>query len=193
MKTRRSRGELGKLQTATVADFWGQAVKRPSGCWEWAGRGLPKGCGRFQIDKKEWLAHRFSYFLAHGPIPEGLCVCHKCDNPKCVNPDHLFLGTNADNIADMRKKDRHTRGEKVAWARLCDGDVKEIRSKYNPYIVTAGQLAKEYGVNEKTIRRIVQGKTWKHLPVQAYVTDLCGPLRNCETGRYLASDKETGK
>ncbi len=88
--------------------FW-KKIRKPdfaNGCWEWLGYLDPKGYGTFGVNNKVFKAHRYSYLIHFGPIPEKLCVCHHCDNPQCCNPDHLFLGTHNDNMQDMIKKGR---------------------------------------------------------------------------------------
>jgi hypothetical protein len=87
--------------------FWAK-VQKGDGCWEWSAGRLPVGYGRFRVSpEREALAHRYSYELNVGPVPDGLCVLHRCDNPSCVRPDHLFVGTHKDNTQDMFGKDRH--------------------------------------------------------------------------------------
>jgi hypothetical protein len=97
----------------TVDKFWARVDKQPDGCWEWQGCRTPKNYGVFGIKRKHWLAHRFAFYHAVGPFDPSLLVCHKCDNPPCVNPDHLFLGTQLDNIQDCLRKGRHWLSKRV--------------------------------------------------------------------------------
>lgn len=89
-------------------------INSPNGCWGWTGSRYPDGRPRFSIGTKWFTASRVAYELLVGNIPEGMCVCHKCDNPECTNPEHLFLGTQADNLMDMTTKGRRAKGDKVA-------------------------------------------------------------------------------
>lgn len=112
------------------------------------------------------LAHRYSWELHRGPIPEGLCVCHNCpggDNPSCVNPDHMFLGTISDNMRDAGKKGMIVHGSKHAFAKLTEDDVKTIRELYRSGAKRLFELAKHYGVNSMTLRDAAIGKSWKHV------------------------------
>src|SRR5882672_10379584 len=86
--------------------FWRKVDKRPFGCWVWTAWKNSKGYGNFNIGERKWKAHRLSYTFFYGPIPDGLLVLHRCDNPSCVNPDHLFLGTARDNFQDAISKKR---------------------------------------------------------------------------------------
>ena len=111
------------------------------------------------------LAHRYSYELHFGKIPDGLCVCHHCDNPSCVNPKHLFLGTHKDNMQDSFKKNRMTIncGDNHGNSKLKSEQIKEIRSKYVPYKYSTCKLAREYNVSQANIFDIVMNKSWKHI------------------------------
>jgi len=135
-------------------------------CWEWTA-GLIDGYGQFKNrDGGERLAHRRSYTLYVGPIPNGMLVCHTCDNKICVNPKHLFLGTVQDNITDMVLKDRNARGERNFKAKLTDENVNEIRSLYlrdSYHSSNAKELSKKFNVSVITIQRIVRNSSWKHL------------------------------
>lgn len=128
-----------------------------SGCWRWTGW-LRNGYGVIQVRRKRLIAHRVSWEVHRGPIPAGLCVLHRCDNPACVNPEHLFLGTQADNNHDMATKGRAKppSGERHFRAKLTDAQVLEIARQ--PATETAPAVASRYGVNAETIRRIRRGE-----------------------------------
>lgn len=140
--------------------FWNKVNKTP-GCWEWTGHRLREGYGRLRMGsrtdgtRRQELAHRVSYELHRGEIPPGLIVRHTCDNPSCVNPDHLELGTDADNARDKAVRDR-------AVTKLSPVQVNEIRERRD-----AGErlktLAAEYGVRESTISRIANRRRRKHV------------------------------
>lgn len=133
-------------------------------CWVWT-RCLDKdGYGQFQV-LGECKAHRVSYRLLVGEIPKGMKVLHKCDNPSCVNPAHLFLGTNDDNMKDMSNKGRAAKGETNGNSKLTKADVLEIRARYKPRHKRDGRghLAVEFGVEEYYITHIIRRKVWKHI------------------------------
>jgi hypothetical protein len=112
--------------------FWGK-VKKGERCWSWLRGCYSAGYGQFKAGGKGYAAHRLSYEISVGPIPEGMCVLHKCDNPPCVNPDHLFLGTQKENMQDCVNKKRHfstqTKGSRHPNGKLTDDEVREIRKK----------------------------------------------------------------
>jgi hypothetical protein len=144
--------------------FWAK-VSKSDGCWLWTGSRNDRGYGNFNNNGRTVQAHRLSYELAMGPIPKGMNVCHRCDSPGCVNPDHLFLGTHLDNMRDRDAKGRRVapRGEANGFAKLTEAQVIEIRERYIPYKVSLPRLAREYGVHHSTIYDIVRGVTWTRI------------------------------
>lgn len=134
-------------------------------CWEWQrGKSVIGGYGNFDLRGKTFRAHRIAFFMGNGADPKDLCVCHKCDNPACVNPNHLFLGTDKDNVHDMHKKGRFSvrRGEENNLSKLKEGQVKEILEKHKNG-QSASSLCKEYNVSSTVIYSIVNRITWKYL------------------------------
>ena len=149
--------------------------KKTKGCWVWKGAVSNHRYGAI-IDEpgpnRMMLgAHRVSWSIHNGSIPKGIFVCHKCDNPPCVRPSHLFLGTNSDNMTDKIKKARHTFGSNCKNAILNEKKVFKIRSSFIPYKVTAKQLAKKYNVLVGTINGVLEGRTWKHVKFKKIIHD----------------------
>ena len=138
-----------------------------SPCIEWPKSRFKYGYGARWFRGAMWRAHRVAWTIERGEIPEGLHVLHRCDNRACVNVAHLFLGTNADNVADMNAKRRAKipllRGERHAMSKLTSEKVLEIRDKYAKGGITQKELASEYGVDHTTISLIVRRKIWSHI------------------------------
>lgn len=135
-------------------------------CWEWTGCVTPNGYPQIAFKRKPHYAHRLSFALFIGPIPEGHLVCHKCDNRCCVNPSHLFTGSAKDNAEDASQKGRIPHGEQQYKAKLTDSDVVFSRSAYwNSKSVTQQHLADKFGVSRGTIGKMLRGEKWKHVPL----------------------------
>jgi len=149
---------------STEENFWAKVIKRgPDDCWEWTACKLPSGHGQFSYNKRLGLAHRYSYELHIGLIPDGMCVCHHCDNPSCVNPAHLFLGTKADNNQDKAQKGRSERGSDHHFAKFTEEQVRTIRERYAQGGITHEELSKEYGVTRSAISYIIRRERWGHV------------------------------
>ncbi len=163
---------FGSGVTPLAVRFWAKVEKKSADeCWPWLGAKLNRGYGKLLgNDRKIVLAHRVSWEIANGSaIPDGLFVCHHCDNPPCVNPTHLFLGTQLDNMRDMVGKGHQSaslhpesfRGAKNGRAKLTEDDVRAIRLAHDGH--NAEALAAEYGVSDGTIYSLLSGKTWRHI------------------------------
>jgi hypothetical protein len=164
------------LTPKDIDRFWSKVDKTET-CWLWT-KGTTVGYGSFRLPCGSFLAHRISWMLVHGPIADGLFVCHHCDTPRCVRPDHLFLGTIADNVRDAASKGRMPSGDKHWTHRmperrvigeqhgatpLTDDDVREIRRLYATSTITQDALAKRYGIGQASIFHILKRHTWRHI------------------------------
>ena len=134
-------------------------------CWVWQGCKDKNGYGRMTYHGKDKRAHRIAYALFHGEEPpSNILICHRCDNPSCVNPKHLFAGTNGDNVRDMVRKGHHRdiSGEANPMAKLTEADVIEIRKMIADGF-SKRIIAHQFGVSERYIYYIVTKRTWKHI------------------------------
>lgn len=151
-----------------VEVFWSKVNKNgplmagmETRCWVWtAGRVKEDSYGQFKFEGRVQLAHRVAWNLLHGPIPEGMCVLHECDNPPCVR--HLFLGTQGENNEDRDRKGRQVsrRGEEHGRAKLTEKQVEAIRAEHAPRKITPQMLAEKYGVSRTAVRKILSGENW---------------------------------
>lgn len=142
-----------------------------SGCMEWQGAIARNGYGMVRRGGRAFTVTRLMMHFVHGfDLKSELHVLHRCDNPRCVNTAHLFLGTTQDNIKDKVNKDRHNRGRRVWKARLCDDDVREIFRLYNVGL-NPNQIAKRYNIQRSSIYLILQRKAWKHVQVDKQLTN----------------------
>ena len=139
-------------------------INTKNGCWEWTAYKDPNGYGRFRFDGQMRQAHRWSYQQHVGEIPANMCVCHQCDNPRCVNPEHLFLGTHQENMRDMMAKGRHRRSDSAGLRKLCESDVRAVKAMLPKHgRGVCAFLARWFGVSRKTISYIKRGKLWSHV------------------------------
>ncbi len=174
------RGLSGHWTASPEERFWSKVERRGADeCWPWRAYQDPLGYGALRWDGKVEDAHRVSWRLANGPIPEGLGVLHRCDNPECVNPQHLFLGTPGDNARDRVQKGRNAdikgdrnpsrihrlsmpRGEGHTSAKLTEQQVRAIRNAAASG-TSCCELGRQYGLNNASIGRIVRRITWRHV------------------------------
>jgi uncharacterized protein YerC len=143
-----------------MKNFWSK-VDKTKDCWEWKAYKDKKGYGKFNLNGNTVRTHRVSWILTYGN-PGNLCVLHKCDNPSCVNPEHLFLGTYDDNNKDRNKKGRQAKGVNIKNSKLNELDIPVIRKK-----ISNGEsyrkIAKDYGISHVQIVYIKNKKTWSHV------------------------------
>lgn len=144
-------------------------ILRTEGCWLYQGFITETGYGRLKFDGAYQYAHRVSYQMYCGPIADGSCICHHCDNPCCVNPKHLFLGSRGDNVRDMDEKGRRLSayGEQSGVARWHNGEIEEMRRLYHEG-VDLRLLGLMFRTAESAISTIVRGKTWRHIPIKPF-------------------------
>ena len=143
-------------------------VRKSEACWWWEGTKNNKGYGMFMaVSPAKSLAHRFSYELVNGSIPKGKNILHQCDNPACVNPAHLVLGTHAENMRDMHRKRRGKfvahKGEHNGSSKLTDDQVRNMRRQYSGGGVTQAKLAEQFGVSRTLVSNVVTRLAWKHV------------------------------
>lgn len=156
--------DLSNVDEAFRARFWSKVnVGHRTSCWPWARYCKPEGYGQFTLSKGVFTtSSRVAYALARGPIEELMYICHRCDNPPCCNPAHLFLGTQTDNTNDSVSKGRANRshGEDHRDHKLTAEDVRAIRA--TPIVYgTRALLARQYGVNLHSIDKVLNGTSWK--------------------------------
>ena len=139
-------------------------IRKTEGCWEWTASCAGKGYGQMKLprERKQAYAHRLAYLIYKGEIPPRRGVCHTCDNPKCCNPEHLFLGTSHDNHMDMVSKSRHLAGAKNGSAKLTESEVLQIRGCL-ALGLPQRKIAAMFDVSQITISRISTGQRWKHI------------------------------
>lgn len=145
-----------------ILRFEAKFIPEPNtGCWIWLASRHPQGYGTFGIDGKVYYAHRVSWLIYRGDLPLGMKVCHSCDNEWCVNPEHLWLGSQAENVADsvLKGRARRPQGEEHASAKLTEQDILSIRRDIRP----RSEIAAEYGCTKENIGMIKSGKTWRHV------------------------------
>lgn len=156
-------GRSGRKRMSLEEKFWEKVDKKGEDeCWNWKGALNKDRYGQFNYKGKPKLSHIVSYILVHGNVPKGLFILHKCNNPSCVNPKHLYIGTQADNMKQMVKDGRSLYGEKNPNSKLNWEIVNKIRAEYvNDRNITIRKLSNKYNMPLGTIQNIIEDKTWK--------------------------------
>lgn len=165
LRTLRKNVKIPEIREGICNRFLDKVMPEPNtGCWIWTAYVDEAGYGRFNIGKEsvEMRSHRVSFELFKGPLISGFHVCHKCDNKWCVNPDHLFLGTDADNMKDRDSKGRCQKGETHFRAKLKDWEVLLIREAHCKGF-GVNKIARYFKMNSASISNITRKKSWKHI------------------------------
>lgn len=150
-----------KKKDIPIEDIFLSKIKKTETCWIWTGPKAVTGYGLISKNYKKILTHRFSYEFHKGPIPYGKLIMHSCDNPPCINPDHLSIGTNRENQLDSMAKGRRPKGENHWNSKLSSSDVLKIRELNG--IISHQKISNIFGVNRTTISDIVARKHWVHI------------------------------
>lgn len=145
-----------------IKKFWA-LIDKTEECWLWTKYRDRDGYGKFMFNYKGFKACKLAYILTYGPVPDGICVLHKCDNPPCCRPEHLYLGTQADNVADRVNRGRQLRGESHPLTVLNNKEVLDIRRQFTGGRGEQTKLAAIYNVSLAMINRIIRRRTWTHI------------------------------
>lgn len=156
----RSCGRRDKILPETTR-FYQNFTTVKEGCWEWVGPVSSNGYGHLGVAGKTLSAHRYAYKLLVGPIPEGMFVLHHCDNRLCVRPDHLFLGTQTDNVADKMKKGRHPRGTQLPQSKITEDNVREILLLKGKE--SSSSIAYRLGISKTEVCQVWKRRVWSHV------------------------------
>lgn len=165
-----ARGNIAAFPPYSLDEILEMSIQRTETCWLWMKGRASDGYGYIHVDGKRVQAHRLMYERVNGPIPDGLLVRHTCDNPPCVNPAHLLLGTYKDNAQDAVQRDRNSKGSRNGRANFTEEQVLAIRADARSLDV----IAAEYGVSKFAIHAVQIGKSWKHLPGARDVKEMAG-------------------
>ena len=156
----------------TVQSFWSRVkTGKPEECWPWTGDLNWYGYGRICIWGERWITSRLAWFLTNGKIEKGMSVCHKCDNPPCCNPAHLFLGTTKQNSLDAVTKGRQLKGVEHGMCRLKESEVIEIRKLY-PQGNTLKIISERFHISESHASRIILRKSWAHVWLSHFIVNV---------------------